>query len=98
MLVPTLAFCQVVQPEQPLDKQAHKIQKMLASFPSGSTVFLEIRDQTQYLGALESLSYATFELSQRKGAVLNLAYADVSPVQRAEARTGSVIVAHITMD
>lgn len=92
VLIPAVAYCQAAPPSQSLDKHTRKIQKTLGSLPSGSPVFIEMRDQTQYLGTLGSLSAATFELIPRKGGVVSLAYADVRRVQQAEARTSNVIV------
>jgi len=92
VLIPAVVYGQAAPPSQSLDKHARKIQKTLASFQPGSIVFIEMRDQTQYLGTLGLLSAETFTLNPRKGAVLNLAYADVRRVQQAEARTSNVIV------
>ena len=91
-LIPAVAFCQIAQPSQPLDKHARKIQKTIASYAPGSPIFVTMRDQSQYLGNLGALSASSFELIPRKGPALNLAYAGVDRIQKADVQTSSTIV------
>ena len=91
-LIPVLSFGQVAQPSPPLDKHARKIQQTLSSYPPGSVIFVEMRDQSQHLGTLSTLSASTFELVPRSGGTLNLAYSDVSRIQKADSSAGNVIV------
>jgi len=91
-LVPAVAISQVAQSSQPLDRHARKIQKIVASYPPGSPVFVTMRDQSQYLGNLGAISVSTFELVPRKGPTLNLAYSGVDRIQKADYQTSSTIV------
>lgn len=88
-LIPSLLLCQVAQPAQSLDRHARKIQKTLASYVSGSTVFIELRDGSQSLGTLGTLSSTSFELIGHSGATQSLAYADVERVRKADFANGN---------
>jgi hypothetical protein len=92
LLVPSLAICQVAP--QPLDKHARKIQRVLAGFPAGTTIFVEMRDHSQRLGSLGAVSATSFELLSRKGDTQQFAYADVGRVQKADSDQGNTVIFH----
>jgi hypothetical protein len=90
-VIPAVLMSQVAQPSS-LDRHAQKIQKTLAAYPSGSVVFVQMRDGSQHIGNLGPLSAGTFEVFERSGNRLTLDYSLVDRVQKADLASGSRVV------
>src|SRR5579862_8532580 len=88
LLVATLPAAQAQTAAQ-LDKHAHKVEKHLAKFHSGTYLRFDFRDNTQSFGSLGSLSDASFQYTDSdSNTVVTRSYDDLAGVTRGKEYIG----------